>query len=128
MSSIPPIAAATNPMAVVRMHGRNQARWERRTRSAAQRFDYRYSIEELEHWVPKLLALAEHTREVHVLFSNGPLQNAVANARQLVDLVAAEERVRAEVTAGAAHRAETRDDRTPRRRARARSRRAAAAS
>jgi uncharacterized protein YecE (DUF72 family) len=128
VSSIPPIAAATHPIAVVRMHGRNQARWERRTRSAAQRFDYRYSIEELEHWVGKLLALAEHTREVHVLFSNGPLQNAVANARQLVDLVAAEERVRAEVTAGAAVRAETRDDRTPRRRARARSRRAAAAS
>jgi uncharacterized protein YecE (DUF72 family) len=94
VSSIPPIVAATTEIAVVRMHGRNKARWERKTRDAASRFEYRYTIDELEDWVPKLLRLGEHTREVHVVMGNGPADNAVANARQLGDLVEAAQRVR----------------------------------
>lgn len=88
VSSIPPIAAATSDLAVIRMHGRNAARWERRAPSGASRFEYCYSLAELAEWVPKILALAEHTREVHVLMSNGLLDNAVRNARELAVLVA----------------------------------------
>jgi uncharacterized protein YecE (DUF72 family) len=87
VSSIPPIAAATSDIALVRMHGRNPARWDRRARSAGRRFEYRYSQGELAEWVPKILALAEHTCEVQVVFSNGPVDNAVRNARELAELV-----------------------------------------
>jgi uncharacterized protein YecE (DUF72 family) len=69
------------------MHGRNAARWESRGRSAAGRFHYRYARAELVEWVPKILALADHTREVHVVFGNGALDNAVANAREMAELI-----------------------------------------
>jgi uncharacterized protein YecE (DUF72 family) len=86
-SSVPPIAAATGDLAVVRMHGRNRARWQSGARSAAERFDYRYPIEELGEWVPKILALAERTEEVHLLMNNCHHDYAVRNARELSDLV-----------------------------------------
>jgi uncharacterized protein YecE (DUF72 family) len=87
VSSVPAVAAATSDVAYVRMHGRNAARWESKGRSAANRFEYRYSHAELVEWTPKVLALADHTREVHVVFGNGPLDNAVANAHELAELV-----------------------------------------
>lgn len=87
-SSVPPIAAATRAdVAVVRMHGRNAARWQRGARSAAERFDYKYSPEELGEWVPKVLALAEQAREVHVLLNNCHSDYAVVNAREMAELV-----------------------------------------
>jgi uncharacterized protein YecE (DUF72 family) len=87
-ASVPPVAAATSDIALVRMHGRNPARWRARSRGGAQRFDYRYARAELVEWVPKILALADHTREVHVVFTNGLLDNAVANAREMAELIA----------------------------------------
>ncbi len=92
VSSIPPIAAATSDLAVVRMHGRNAARWDRRTDSAGRRFEYRYSQDELAEWVPRILALANRTQEVHVVFANGFLDNAVRNAREMAELIAATRR------------------------------------
>jgi uncharacterized protein YecE (DUF72 family) len=87
-SSVPPIAAATSDIAIIRMHGRNKARFERKARSAGERFEYRYSHAELAEWVPKISALAKATREVHVIFSNGFLDNAVANAQEMAELIA----------------------------------------
>jgi|SRR5690606_37049945 len=88
VSSVPPIAAATSgDIALVRMHGRNAARWDRRTDSAGRRFEYRYSLSELGEWVPRILALAEHTDEIHVVFTNGFLDNAVRNAREMAELI-----------------------------------------
>ena len=49
----------------------------------AERFDYLYSEEELEEWVPKVGQLAEHARELHLLFNNNNQDYAVQNARQL---------------------------------------------
>src|SRR6266542_2721871 len=45
-SSIPPVAAATSPLAVVRFHGRNEDAWTKKTRTAAERFEYEYSERE----------------------------------------------------------------------------------
>jgi uncharacterized protein YecE (DUF72 family) len=96
VASIPPIAAATSDLALVRMLGRNPARFDRRVPS---RGPYRYSLAELAGWVPKLLALARTTREVHVLLGNGPLDNAIDNARELTDLVEAAQHLGAEIPA-----------------------------
>ena len=41
----------TSPTAYVRFHGRNLGTWNKRGGSAAERFDYLYSDEELEEWV-----------------------------------------------------------------------------
>jgi uncharacterized protein YecE (DUF72 family) len=88
VASIPPIVAATSDLAVVRMHGRNPARW--RDRSHGRRsggWPYRYSHDELVDWAARIRALAARTDEVHVIFSNGPLDNAVRNAQELAELL-----------------------------------------
>ena len=87
-SSVPPVVAATCELGVVRMHGRNAETWERRTRTAAERFRYRYREEELREWVPKIDDLASAAREVHVLMNNCYRDDAVVNAGQLAGMLA----------------------------------------
>ncbi len=82
-SSIPPIAAATSDVALVRFHGRSAARWKRKTASASERFRYLYSLDELREWVPKIRSLADETTAVHVLMNNCYSDYAVRNAREL---------------------------------------------
>ncbi len=103
VSSVPPIAAATTELALVRMHGRNRARWERGASTAGERFDYRYSLDELREWVPRILALAERAREVHVLMNNCHADYAVRNAREMADLLndARSTAIREEIDRGA---------------------------
>ena len=82
-SSVPPVVAATAPVALVRMHGRNYETWEKKGIGAAERFDYLYREEELEEWVPRVRRLADGAHEVHVLMNNCHHDYAVRNARQL---------------------------------------------
>ena len=87
-SSLPPIAAATaKDLAMVRFHGRNKDVWEKKTRTAAERFEYEYSSRELRSWVPKVEELAGQARETHVVFNNCYRDYAVNNARQLGSLL-----------------------------------------
>ena len=87
-SSIPPLAAATaKDLAMIRFHGRNEDAWERRTKTAAERFDYDYSKRELGGWAPKIQELAGQVRETHVIMNNCYRDYAVKNARQLAALL-----------------------------------------
>jgi uncharacterized protein YecE (DUF72 family) len=67
---VPTVVALTSPMAYVRMHGRNAKTWNIRGRSAAERFDYLYSEEELREWVQPLEDLAEEAQDVYVMLNN----------------------------------------------------------
>jgi uncharacterized protein YecE (DUF72 family) len=87
-SSIPPVAAVTNEeLAVVRFHGRNAENWKKPGLTAAERFDYRYSKQELLGWVPKIRGIAERAREVHLLMNNCYGDKAVQNARELSEML-----------------------------------------
>ncbi len=67
----PRVAAATHPVAYARFHGRNAATWNiRGAESAAERFDWLYSAEELAEWVAPLARLADEAQEVYALFNN----------------------------------------------------------
>ena len=81
-SLIPPIAEATGPIAYVRFHGRNAAKWWRHD-EAWERYDYSYTTEELAEWVPKIKKLDEQA-EMTFAFANNHWQGqAVDTARQL---------------------------------------------
>jgi len=67
---LPTVVAATNETAYVRFHGRNAQTWNKRTGSAAERFDYLYSEDELQEWVPRLRELAGETQTVYAMFNN----------------------------------------------------------
>ena len=82
-SSVPPVVAATSDISLVRFHGRNKENWEKPGITAAQRFNYLYSEEELREWAPAMKSLASQTRQLHVLFNNCHGNKAVVNARQI---------------------------------------------
>jgi uncharacterized protein YecE (DUF72 family) len=67
---VPTVVARTSKTAYVRFHGRNAATWNKRTGSAAERFDHLYSYEELEEWVEPLRELAGEAEHVYAMFNN----------------------------------------------------------
>ena len=66
----PRVAAATHALSVIRLHGRNAQTWNIRGGSAADRFDWMYSPEELAEWVGPTRLLSEQADEVYALFNN----------------------------------------------------------
>jgi uncharacterized protein YecE (DUF72 family) len=96
---VPTVAAVTSPTAYVRFHGRNAETWNKRGGSAAERFDYLYSDDELREWVGPLRELAEEAENAYAFFNNnatspdgqgGRMAQAAANAKALQRLLQAE--------------------------------------
>jgi uncharacterized protein YecE (DUF72 family) len=67
---VPTVVATTSPTAYVRFHGRNAGTWNKRTGSAAERFDHLYSYDELREWVEPLRELAGESESVYAMFNN----------------------------------------------------------
>jgi uncharacterized protein YecE (DUF72 family) len=91
---VPTVVATTSALAYVRFHGRNLGTWNKRGGSAAERFDYLYTDEELGEWVEPLQELAGETEQAYAFFNNnassedpdnplGRVAQAATNARQL---------------------------------------------
>ncbi len=74
------LVAATSPLAYVRFHGRNAGTWNARGGSAAVRFDYLYSEDELREWVAPLRELAGEAEQVYAFFNNNNQTDGVAQA------------------------------------------------
>jgi uncharacterized protein YecE (DUF72 family) len=64
------VPAVTAGLAYVRFHGRNAETWNVRGGSAAERFDYLYSEDELREWVGPLRELAASSDEAYAFFNN----------------------------------------------------------
>ncbi len=77
---IPTVVAATAPMAYVRFHGRNASTWNARGGSAATRFDWMYSEDELREWVEPLRELGSESEEAYAFFNNNNQNDGVAQA------------------------------------------------
>src|SRR5947208_1828065 len=95
---VPTVVATTSSTAYVRVHGRNLTTWNKRGGSAAERFDYLYSDEELGEWIEPLRELAGQAEESYAFFNNnassedpenplGRVAQAATNARQLRGLL-----------------------------------------
>ncbi len=89
-SSVPPVAAATSTLAMLRMHGRNVRTWEAPVESAAARMAYLYRVDELREWLPGLRHLASRADEIHVVMNNCHRDFAVRNAVDMAWLLAQE--------------------------------------
>jgi uncharacterized protein YecE (DUF72 family) len=95
---VPTVPAVTSGTAYVRFHGRNLGTWNKRGGSAADRFDYLYSDEELEEWTGTLKELAGQSKQAYAFFNNnsssadpdnplGRVSQAATNAGQLKRLL-----------------------------------------
>src|SRR5205085_10754512 len=88
-SKLPRLIAVTNPeLLVVRFHGRSDSTWADTSRSAAERFRYLYSDEELRELAKPIAERASEANETHLLMNNCYRDYAVRNADELRDLLA----------------------------------------
>jgi uncharacterized protein YecE (DUF72 family) len=86
-TSIPPVATATAPLALVRFHGRRDDTWGERNVSVHDKFGYDYATDELAEWEPRIEGLASQAREVHVLMNNCYEDYAVKSAKVMSQLL-----------------------------------------
>jgi uncharacterized protein YecE (DUF72 family) len=88
VSKLPQVFAVTNPeLLVIRFHGRSDSTWSGTSRSAAERFRYLYSTEELQELVEPIVEVAQEAKETHLLMNNCYRDYSVRNAAELRELI-----------------------------------------
>jgi uncharacterized protein YecE (DUF72 family) len=83
---MPPVARLTGPLAYVRFHGRNAAKWWNHMH-AWERYDYSYTEEELREWVEKLRKLDAQAQKTLVYANNHPRGQSLEAVRTLRELL-----------------------------------------
>jgi uncharacterized protein YecE (DUF72 family) len=81
--SIKPAALTTSPVGYVRLHGRNYQNWFREKAGRDERYDYLYTLDELDSWMKRIKDVAKHTRESYVITNNHFRGQAVVNALEI---------------------------------------------
>ena len=81
--SIRPGAVTTSPVGYVRMHGRNYQNWFRDKAPRDERYNYLYSLDELDPWLTRIKEVAKQTRETYVITNNHFRGQAVVNALEI---------------------------------------------
>jgi uncharacterized protein YecE (DUF72 family) len=81
--SIRPQALTTSPVGYVRLHGRNYKDWFREKALPHERYDYLYSVDELDPWLVRIKEVAKHSRETYVITNNHFRGKGVVNATEI---------------------------------------------
>jgi len=81
--SIKPAEVTTSPIGYVRLHGRNYQDWFREKAPRDDRYNYLYSIDELEPWITRIKEIAAKTKESYVITNNHFRGQAVVNALEI---------------------------------------------
>lgn len=86
--SLQPSERATCPVGYVRLHGRNYEHWfSAREDNGAERYNYLYSMEELESWAARIRKVAERAEVTYVIANNHFQGKAIANSLELISLL-----------------------------------------
>lgn len=83
---VPPQVWATSKIGYVRFHGRNYKKWWHHEK-AYERYDYLYTEQELEDWVPHIQKLLAKTEKTFVSMNNHYRAQAVINGRMLQKMI-----------------------------------------
>lgn len=84
---IPPIAEVTSQrVAYVRFHGRNYEKWWQHEK-AYERYDYTYSEEELQGWVPRIQRMDAEAEKVFAFANNHYQGQSADTAKKLQGLL-----------------------------------------
>jgi uncharacterized protein YecE (DUF72 family) len=88
-NTIPSVWEVTNSdLAVVRLHGRNHAAWNRKgLKASSQRFDYDYTDDELLALAGDIGGLAPKATTLHVLFNHNYQDQGQRGARTLTSML-----------------------------------------
>ncbi|MGH9958543.1 MAG: DUF72 domain-containing protein [Pyrinomonadaceae bacterium] len=85
--SIRPAALTTSRVGYVRLHGRNYQNWFREKAPRDERYNYLYSVDELDPWIVRIKEVAKRTNETYVITNNHFLGKAVVNALEIKSAV-----------------------------------------
>ncbi len=90
--SLAPSEQVTSPVGYIRLHGRRYDTWfsDDPAVPAHERYNYLYSLEELEPWAGRIRKVTEHARNVFVVTNNHFQGKAVVNALQLIHILKGE--------------------------------------
>jgi uncharacterized protein YecE (DUF72 family) len=81
--SVKPAALTTSQVGYVRLHGRNYQDWFREKAPRDDRYNYLYSLDELEPWITRIKEIAAKTKESYVITNNHFRGQAVVNALEI---------------------------------------------
>ena len=81
--SIKPADLTTSQVGYVRLHGRNYQDWFREKAPRDDRYNYLYSMDELEPWITRIKEIAAKTKESYVITNNHFRGQAVVNALEI---------------------------------------------
>jgi uncharacterized protein YecE (DUF72 family) len=79
---IPPLVEVTGDITYLRFHGRNSAKWWHH-QEAYERYDYTYSREELQEWIPGIKKLESQSEKTFIFANNHWKSQSVDTIRQL---------------------------------------------
>ena len=85
-----PTERATSPVGYVRLHGQNVENWFKKDAGRDQRYNYLYSMDELDPWVKRIRAIADQAESTYVITNNHYRGQAAVNALQLQFLLQGE--------------------------------------
>lgn len=85
--SLGPSNRSTASVGYVRLHGRNYEHWFTAEDRPEERYNYLYSMEELEPWAQRISNIAERSDVTYVITNNHFQGKAIANALQLINLL-----------------------------------------
>ena len=85
--SIKPAALTTSGIGYVRLHGRNYGNWFREQAPRDDRYNYLYSLDELDPWITRIREVAKQTKESYVITNNHFLGKAVVNALEIKSIL-----------------------------------------
>jgi uncharacterized protein YecE (DUF72 family) len=88
--SIKPGAEATSSIGYVRLHGRNYKNWFAEKAQPHERYNYLYTLDELEPWVDRVKTVAKRTKDSYAVTNNHYLGKATVNALEMASLLKGE--------------------------------------
>ena len=85
--SIQPSALTTSGTGYVRLHGRNYQSWFTENKFVGERYDYLYSVNELEPWLDRIRTVEHAAKDTYVVTNNHYLGKAVVNAVEISSIL-----------------------------------------
>ena len=74
----------------MRLHGRNYKNWFAENAQSHERYDYLYTVDELEPWVDRVKTVAAKSKDTYGVTNNHYVGKAVVNALEMASLLKGE--------------------------------------
>ena len=87
LATVPFVPEVTTDTAYFRFHGRNKETWLKKGIETSLRYDYLYSEEELEKFMPPLSSTDKKAKVTYAMFNNCHGASATRNATRLKQMV-----------------------------------------